>query len=143
MLVTACQRRRNSRGSGKLAIGAALDIWPDGVVEDELVAVAGKHERHVESARASFGLLEAVTWRARFGLGLDERQRYGLRAGIDAHAKQIVDAARETPGALAVQHDRSGGLLAENQILGPSSETYCRGDQLCAGVGFVKRHTLR
>ena len=70
----------------------------------------------------------------------DQRQWNGLSAGINANAEQIIDPARKTPSASAVEHYGAGRLLPKDHVLGPTAQAQGRIDQFSARIGFVQRH---
>ena len=67
------------------------------------------------------------------GLGFEQGHRDGLAFGVDLDPEGVVDAASRAPArSLAKDFDRSGSLLAADQILGPAPRVKGGIDQLRA-----------
>ena len=89
----------------------------------------------------TFGLVEAVTGRKAFLLGLDQGQGNGLRIDIDLDPQDIVDLPARTPPRLAVDDlDRACGLFTPNKVFRPATFVNGRIDEFCSGIGFVQGH---
>jgi hypothetical protein len=132
------------RGELRQRAGRA-DVAGAAVVFDEQVAVAAEDERHVEAFAVGIGaaLLEAMRRWQMLGLGLDQRHRDRLGAGMDLDAQRVIDAA---PGLLARlpvnDGDRAGRLFPPNKIFGSAPSVDRRVDQLGPGIGFGERRDL-
>jgi len=131
-------------GGGKLGDRPRRGGQPGRAVKlDEQMAVAGEDELDVVAGggQIPLGLIEAVAWRERFLLGLDQGEGDRLRLGVDADAERGVGAPRGPPAALAVDDlDGPEGDLAANEILRPATGVDGRVDQFGPGIGFGQGH---
>ena len=111
---------------------------------DEQVAVGREGEGDVEpSARGvALDLLQAVSGRVALRLGFDQGYGHeGLGPIGHGQAQGVVDAALGPAAGLARDEvDRSGGLLAADEVFGPAATMEGGVYQLGLGVGFAKGH---
>lgn len=108
---------------------------------DELVAVAGEDELHVETLGdgVELGLLESVARWLVLGLGLDEGDGNGLRHGRRLDTQRVIDAALCLLERPAVDDlDGAGRLLPPDEVLGPAARVDGGVDELGARIGFRK-----
>ncbi len=107
------------------------------------MAIRREDERHVEPlrGRVELRLLEAVGRGEMSRLGLDQRHRHALGAGVDLGAKDVVGPSLRPASGLAVDDlDRARGLLPADEVLGPAARVERVVDELGSGIGLAQVH---